>query len=586
MSRLRRKPTLVDLTVMALSPALVMLMVGSLVFFLVEVLYAGQYTARLLWTLGCFVFAAVLLARVAIEVGVDRARLLGGVLAVVTYLALAAYVKFPEGSTVARFAWAINLLLMALIWFAADRLTWDCTHVDDKRQASDMGLLLASGLAADPVADSTVTASTKSTASATSNTDQPSQRKPHTPGLWVVRFALAAVPLFGLLGSLIPASEPGRRRYAVLLVGGYLVGTLGLLLTTSFLGVRRYLRQRDVSMPRSMTALWLGAGGVLVVVMVFVAMVLPRPYSEYALLRLTPLGSQDRQASSNALQRDSAGKGDGRPGEKVDAKGQVGDQPGQDGKSDGVDGNADSKNGRADSKIGQGSGKDGQAQSKDNGQRDKGTGRDDASSQSGQDPGKQSGGSQSGKSAAQQGQPSSAPQPPPVPTTGSLAQLAELLRWLVLIVGVLAVVGLVVWWLVKQLGRSTHTGRVGVADARVATPVRRATFADYADPFATGLAESKPIEEVVAYSFEALQAWANDHNAARRPDETALEFATRLGQTHVPLQAVMRELAALSSRAAFAADQLDDADLAVVRRFWRELAGAARSTHAADASAE
>ena len=49
----RRPPPTTLVT--ALSPVLVMLMVGSLVFFLVEVLYAGKYSGRLLYTLFFFV---------------------------------------------------------------------------------------------------------------------------------------------------------------------------------------------------------------------------------------------------------------------------------------------------------------------------------------------------------------------------------------------------------------------------------------------------------------------------------------------------------------------------------------------------
>jgi hypothetical protein len=120
---------------------------------------------------------------------------------------------------------------------------------------------------------------------------------------------------------------------------------------------------------------------------------------------------------------------------------------------------------------------------------------------------------------------------------------------------------------------SPATGRAGRGDApaAAAAPARQASFTDYADPFATGWADSQPIEQVVAYSFAALQAWANDHQLSRQLDETALEFANRLGQAHPPLQAVVRELAVLSSRAAFAPTRLDDADLDVLRRFWHEL---------------
>ena len=43
--------TLADYVTVALSPALIMALVGSLVFFLLEVLYVGQYSERLQWTL-------------------------------------------------------------------------------------------------------------------------------------------------------------------------------------------------------------------------------------------------------------------------------------------------------------------------------------------------------------------------------------------------------------------------------------------------------------------------------------------------------------------------------------------------------
>src|SRR5262249_9491918 len=54
--------TLADYVVGALSPALIMALVGSLVFFLLEVLYVGAYSSQLQWGLFFFVFAAVLIA--------------------------------------------------------------------------------------------------------------------------------------------------------------------------------------------------------------------------------------------------------------------------------------------------------------------------------------------------------------------------------------------------------------------------------------------------------------------------------------------------------------------------------------------
>src|SRR5439155_11104130 len=137
-------------------------------------------------------------------------------------------------------------------------------------------------------------------------------RKPHTPGVWVVYFSLAALPLFGLGQSLIAAEAVDRRRYAFWLMGIYVASGLGLLLTTSFLGLRRYLRQRKLHMPVAMTGVWLSLGGALIVGLLVVGALLPRPHAEYALVELTPAGSKNRDASRYAVQRDSPGKGEGR----------------------------------------------------------------------------------------------------------------------------------------------------------------------------------------------------------------------------------------------------------------------------------
>src|SRR5438552_2380335 len=144
----RESSTVADYVVTAISPLLIMLMVGSLVFFLIEVLYAGKYSERLLYTMFFFVIGAVLVARIAIQVDATRATLYGVGLAVVTFLAMMAYVDYPSG-WLQSFGWLVNLGLMALIWWSAHRLTWDCTHVDDNREASGRGLLAAAGLDAD-----------------------------------------------------------------------------------------------------------------------------------------------------------------------------------------------------------------------------------------------------------------------------------------------------------------------------------------------------------------------------------------------------------------------------------------------------
>ncbi|HEX5472063.1 MAG TPA: hypothetical protein VFW73_09260, partial [Lacipirellulaceae bacterium] len=133
--------TSADYLAIAISPALIMLLVGSLVFFLVDVVYVGQYEARLDYAFGLFVFAAVLIARISIEMGSERASLFGLALGVAMFLFLVRFVEHPS-----PFSHIINLALMGIVWWCAHRLTWDSTVIDDDEDASGEGLMQRIGV--------------------------------------------------------------------------------------------------------------------------------------------------------------------------------------------------------------------------------------------------------------------------------------------------------------------------------------------------------------------------------------------------------------------------------------------------------
>ena len=84
----------------------------------------------------------------------------------------------------------------------------------------------------------------------------------------------------------IKTEDVDRRRYVFLLVLVYVASGLGLLLTTSFLGLRRYLRQRRLEMPAAMAGVWIGAGCALIVATLALAAALPRPNAEYDFAKL------------------------------------------------------------------------------------------------------------------------------------------------------------------------------------------------------------------------------------------------------------------------------------------------------------
>src|SRR5258708_747986 len=134
----RRRPemTSIDYVVIALSPALIMALVGSLCFFLVEIGYQGPFKERLNWIMFWFVFAIVLIARISIEEGKEKALLYGLALSGAVALVV---MRLMDSVVVA-------LALMAVVWWCANKLTWDCTVIDDEQDASGEGLLQVAGL--------------------------------------------------------------------------------------------------------------------------------------------------------------------------------------------------------------------------------------------------------------------------------------------------------------------------------------------------------------------------------------------------------------------------------------------------------
>ncbi len=345
----RPNQTVVDYVTIVLSPALIMGLVGSLVFFLLEVFYRtdGEWKERLQYILFFYVFGAVLTARVAMNgETAARAPLYGAVLAVLTFFGMQLFVEYPPG--VKELSFLVNILLVGVVWWCTQRLTWDCTNVDEDTDMSGEGLLQAAGLEEKPEPDAEVLVEDpqeKKTVPAVTTWIERWQRyrerkqKKRTLGVWVVYFLpmMAALPIFGLGQSLIPLTAPNRRQFAFWLMIVYVGCGLGLLLTTCFLGLRRYLRQKRLQMPAAMTGVWLTTGGTLIVLLLLVGAFLPRPYAEYHPLQslFHPAGSGKRSANQVAMKGDSPGEGKGQAGEPQGDGKTPGDRTGKKGKGEG-----------------------------------------------------------------------------------------------------------------------------------------------------------------------------------------------------------------------------------------------------------
>jgi Domain of unknown function (DUF4129) len=634
------RQSLADYVTIALSPLLIMALIGSLVFFLLEVFYGGQYMGRMQWTFFFFIFGMVLVSRVSIELGSARARIYGAFLAIVVFLALESFMQFEDGTPLAPFAWLINLGLIALISWCASKLTWDCTYIDDKIDASGKGVLEAAGLdleapeeedqseEADGSPDDAKKGSSRRANSAAglmgwwSRYREYSSKqagKPHTPGVWVVYFSLAALPLYGLGQALIPVEETDRRHYAFWLMVCYVASGLGLLVTTSFLGLRRYLRQRKLRMPVSMAATWLLLASAMILVLLVAGALMPRPYGEYQLISLSAFKTKERSASRYALKRSDAGKGQGSASEdpaKEDQKAEPGS-----GTKAGNDGSGKSPN-----KTGNQSGQSGSKAGKSNGGKKSGgkqsQSKNSSSSRAGQqgtdspDQQDKDGSAKTGEESKEQKEDSESSGQKESDRQGSgqdrssgkgsqflshnpvgnlfskLGPLGRILKWIVFGVVALIVVfylarsglrflanftdwarrlldSLRAWWQSLFGGNSDDYREEESQDAEYRPPPR--PFADFRNPFLDGNAERLTPNELVRYSFDALQAWAWERDLARRQQETPLEFAARLVDEVPALEAPAQRMASLYARVAYARSRLGPGTLDVLRSFWDRL---------------
>ncbi len=624
----RLHPTLADYLVIAVSPVLIMTLVGSLVFFLIDLFYQGQYPERLHYIFALFVMASVLVGRIAIEMGSSHARMYAGPLALVTFLALQRFVQFPGGA--AAYTVGVNVVLVGIILWCSQKLTWDCTFIDESLEESGEGVLRTMGL--DPP-----WAKHPPAAPAASGAQQVLQAasgrpRPHSGGVWVVYFSLAALPLFGIGQRFLPANDLARRRYAFLLLCVYVGSALGLLLTTSFLGLRRYLRRRRLQMPAAMAGVWVLTGCLLIAAILGFAALLPRPNPEYALAE-TPWkwSSEERSAARRALGKegtkdaredrapgearrpgDADNKLSGQPAEQHDDSPTHGDaQPGhaktpgsaraaQEGgvppgrrrvatPNDSPDGADDAKRrpngqGKSDSSGGVGGSREEQARQAAS------AGQKASPGQAAESKG-ESKAEEAGKGApAQSAPPAATPQPPGEFFARSLS-LNAILKWL-FYVALFGFVAYAAWrsraalvqavrefWKTWQAFWARLFGPEGggsqAADAREGgAAAGPRPFASYADPFAAGWAERWPLDEMIRYSFSALEAWAREHGCPRAPDQTPREFAERIGGRSPRLKSHCLVMAELYCRVAYAGGALPAQSMAALREFWQQLTSA------------
>lgn len=509
--------TLADYMVVGISPVLIMMLVGSLCFFLIEVFFRGEAVDSVRWVMFWFVLAIVLVSRIGIEQGPKYAMGYGLALA----LAILPYLITIHP------AYLLGMILLGVVWWSAHKLTWDCTLIDEDEDASGGGLLQNIGDRKDLMALNKSAAKLHGTK--TERKQKPAT--PHSPGLWVVYFSLAALPLFGTGQMLLPSEDIAARHKGFSYLFVYVTAAVGLLLTTSFLGLRRYLRQRYLEMPAMIAFGWIRFGVGVAALVLIGAMILPRPGANEAWHTLRyHIDYQLRQASNYAMRLSPHGKGQGRPGNEPQNS-----EP--------------SKNPAADSQPQPGSGQSptpGQSETVQN----------------------------------QDGQPR---QP--------LAEgVGPFYRWLKVLF-LLALALLTGWWLFRQrylilqITQSVLAAiaqffrdlfRFGSLTKETETTEKkmekdRRLFAAYRNPFLLGSYSSWTKEQLVLYSYEAFQAWAEEQGIKPRPEQTAREFCGELGSRFPDIISDLNKFSFLYSHAAYGISVPADCDLESVKNVWRFL---------------
>lgn len=504
-TKLDELPTAADYIAEGAAPLLIMMMVEALIWFAQDLVYRGEHEMQLRWTLFWFVLGMVGVSRIAIEKTAAYAGLYALTLGGAVALMINQFVPLPLAG------W----LLLGLIWWCTNKLVWDCTLIDDKEDASGEGLLEIVGIdemagkhPPDDVGVQTIeTGKPKRTKQRAwwrgifvNRSTRPGQPHPH--GLWIVYFSLAALPLFGFGQLWLVRVHPERTGMKP--VVAYLSAAMGLLLLTSFLGLRRYLRQRRLKMPVRIAGTWIGAGTLIIVGALALSVILPRPVTILA----------------------SSKQGSVLQGQKLEEKNVKNDAT-SDRESERAQSGGNERQSASSEKSGR--------QPDDAGQRKLDGGKNENSTRP------EAGGSY-GTS------PPSIALPPAPPWLHSViwAMFGCVLLYVIArnwrqIVAAIRDLIASIRGLFEPRTNPQEAGKR--ARHEEPAPESRIRFADLANPFLSE--DATDPDETVRRTYEALECWAAEHGTARAPNMTSTEFARKMMSNYPELREGVHRLARL-----------------------------------------
>ena len=618
------RPEGLDYLLASIAPFFIIGMIGSLVFFLITVCYQGSYTQRLMWILGLYTIASVLIARIAIEQ--SRTLSYAYMLALAGATLLVTPQFFVVTGPMAIFSFPILIALLVIVAVLADRITFDCTSMNEQVQSSGVGILQSLGLIqsernATEIEKPNLRKSDNQQIEPTPSERKTADSRKHNPGVWVLYFALLALPLFGL-GQLI-IQNPEDRSWAFKCLFLYLLCSLCLLVLIALLSLRKYLRERGVPMDTSFAIRWLAIGMLSVFAMLCVLSLLPLPGKSLLSMdmpfRIT--SRDDLKTSRWGWGPEGVPKEGGKPGQPQDGAKPQGEpdpkqpnvdpenqrQPGagkqaSDQKSDGKQSDGEQSDGKqSDGEQGEGQKQGVSSEGPKNKQADqasKGEKRDSQNEDERDGKKDEKGEKQDQQKQQEPGKAGNQPKPqeqqqapPPTQSMSIQWNFSAAFQWLAMFV--LAIVAIVfgiryrhqllqAWtefrdWLNALLGRKARI-QVPVVDESVTLIEDPCPpFQSFNNPFTAGNRWTR--EQIVRHMYRATVSWGYEHRVVRRDDETPEEFMRRLARRFPQQQELLSMLGQLYNRIAYARGTVRNEEMKPMGDLWRWLSEtAARAT--------
>lgn len=291
-------PAFGDYLAVAFSPLLIAILVGSLVFFLLDVFYSGVMSGGIRWMMFWYVIAIVAVARISVERGALIANIYGLSLALTTWLYIS---STHEG-------FMLGIFLLAFIWWCAHRLVKDCVKSEDFFGDNPSTRILG-GILESTAPDLNSLPQKKAAKASTVN---------RRAGLWVVYFSIGAIPIFGIGKALLPEDASVLHTRSGIWLGLYLAAAFMLLMSTRFLNLRFTLRQRHTRMPQKMGIQWFASGAALILIVGLLAWLTPRPGAPQQWAHTSQsINAKIGKASQWAMKWNPSGKGDGQEGHEA-----------------------------------------------------------------------------------------------------------------------------------------------------------------------------------------------------------------------------------------------------------------------------